>query len=263
MQKIVNLLLLSVLLASIHTKAAEKSAPQPVKIEIKGPTEASVPEEPPEQYHKIVSSPPTQAVAEPEISEKFAINGYSGMGAGYNQGFNIKVAAIVDGTSLTVVDRASDVQFIGGGARYSVIPVGKLGTDFGLTLATSVNHGSLNYAALFATKLEFNLTWAWLLENRRPLYMLFGFAYETVKSADIEKVISPNGGIAQIGVGYVFSKNLNFEGIFAIARHGVSSVYENSLVAAAKAQGSVKIDFDASKSFVTSNIFLGRIVYKF
>ena len=259
MKKLIKIItLFMVFSADFALAAAEPTAPEQV----------SVPSaEAPKEAYKVVSgapAPPPIHSNDFAVDQRFALKGFSVGAIGYNQSFLIKAAALLDGvTSTTVTGHTADIQNVGILGRYSVIPIGGLGTDFGVAMAYSINHNAANYSALVTVKTEFNLGWGYMTTNGMPYYVLGGFGYENVRGDDIERVIASGGGCVQIGGGISYSKSLNFEGFYSMARHGVSSVYLDRVTAAAQAQGTTTVTYETEKTFVTSNILLGRMIYKF
>jgi hypothetical protein len=192
-----------------------------------------------------------------------ALKGYSVGAIAYNQNFNANVALTVDGRDKTFGAKSPDIQFVGAIGRYTVFPYKMIGTDLAMTVATSVNHGTLNYSPMIATKLEINLGYAWQTLTRSSFYVFGGIGYETVKGKDIEKLIGAGGGIANLGLGLNFTKTISLEGVFTFARHPVSSVYLESVKTAVLNEGATSVTTNDSRSVINSYALQGRLIYVF
>lgn len=192
-----------------------------------------------------------------------ALKGYSVGAIVYNQNFNANIALNVDGRDKTFGAKSPDIQFIGAVGRYTVFPYSTIGTDLAVSLATSVNHGTLNYSPIMATKVEINLGYAWQTMARSSIYAFGGIGYETVKGKDIERLIGAGGGIVNAGIGLNFTKTISLEGVFTFARHPVSSVYLEQLKTAVVAEGATSVITNDARSVINSYALQGRLVYVF
>lgn len=192
-----------------------------------------------------------------------ALKGFSVGAIAYNQNFNANIALNVDGRDKTFGAKSPDIQFVGAVGRYTVFPYSTIGTDLALSLATSVNHGTLNYSPIMATKLEINLGYAWQTMARSSIYAFGGIGYETVKGKDIERLIGVGGGIVNAGVGLNFTKTISLEGVFTFARHPVSAVYLEQLKTAVIAEGATSVITNDARSVINSYALQGRLVYVF
>lgn len=157
MQTFLKTALIIVLLHSQSSLAADKmtvkSAPPP-EVEVE-----DVPLVPVSGVRKDATGEPAKPA---DTQEKFVLNGYSAGLVIYNQSYSAKVIANFDSTPSSVSSSTADLQNIGILGRYSVIPVGALGTDFALTLASSVNHSSAGLSQVFTTRFEMNLGWGFV-----------------------------------------------------------------------------------------------------
>ena len=195
--------------------------------------------------------------------EKYVLNGYSVGAVLYNQSYNAKVVGYFDASPASISSSTADLQNIGVIGRYSVIPVGSLGTDFGLSMSSSVNHGSVGYSQVMTTRFEMNLGWGFVTAKNLNYYVLGGFGYENLTGKELTQVVASGGGLIQGGAGFVYSKTLNFEGLLGIGRHGISNDFYNRVTAAGLAGGATTVNFEVNNSYVTSYIISGRVIYKF
>lgn len=192
-----------------------------------------------------------------------ALKGFSVGAIAYNQNFNANIAITVDGRDKTFGAKSPDIQFIGAVGRYTIFPYSKIGTDLAVSVATSVNHASLNYSPITATKLEINLGYAWQTMSRSSIYVLGGVGYESVKGKEIERFTASGGGLVNLGLGLNFTKTISLEGLFTFSRHPVSSVYLDSVKTAVTNEGATSVSTNDSRSVINSYALQGRLIYVF
>lgn len=192
-----------------------------------------------------------------------ALKGFSVGAIAYNQNFNANIALTVDGRDKTFGAKSPDIQFVGAVGRYTIFPYSRIGTDLAVSVATSLNHGTLNYSPMMATKLEINLGYAWQTMTRSSIYVFGGIGYESVKGKEIERFIGAGGGIANLGLGLNFTKTISLEGVFTFARHPVSSVYLDSVKTAVINEGATSVTTNDSRSVINSYALQGRLIYVF
>lgn len=192
-----------------------------------------------------------------------ALKGFSIGAIAYNQNFNANVALTVDGRDKTFGSKSADIQFVGAVGRYTIFPYSRIGTDLAMSVATSVNHGTLNYSPIMATKLEVNLGYAWQTMTKSSIYVFGGIGYETVKGKEIERLIGAGGGIVNLGLGLNFTKTISLEGVFTFARHPVSATYLEQLKTAVINEGATSVSTNDSRSVINSYALQGRLIYVF
>ncbi|MGZ6486825.1 MAG: hypothetical protein ACXWQQ_09815 [Pseudobdellovibrio sp.] len=192
-----------------------------------------------------------------------SIKGFSVGALAFDQSYNSNVSISLNGTGSRVSSKTPDIYYVGGVARYTVFPYEKIGTDLGFTFANSVNHSSLNIEAVTYMKTEVNLGYSWITRAGTPTYIYGGVGYESFKSKGLENFASSGGGSIQLGIGANYSKNISFEGVYSMARHPVANGTYDALSAQATKQGFTTVDFDKGASYVTTNMFEGRVLFRF
>lgn len=232
--------------------------------ELEKETEPILPENSELTLAEDKTSPSLEPAPKKQDSKVYVLKGFSFGALAANHNYSSSVSVLLNGsTSAKVSSRTADFLSMGAVVRYSDLAINSMGTDFGLTVANSINHDSANYSAITAMKFEMNLAYSWYLESKKPFYVMAGIGYENVSGKDIERLMNPGGGVAQFGAGMVFTEKLLIEGFYSISRHAVSGQYYDRLTAEAQDIGATSVSFDSAKSNVGSTLFSGRLIYKY
>lgn len=201
-----------------------------------------------------------------DFDEVYVMNGWSFGVTAFIHNYNVDASMLVDdgipdsdGTKVDLSSKSADFQSIGVMARYAVLPMNKVGTDFNLTLANSINHASVNFGSISTLRAELNFAYSIDFGKTNALYFLAGGGYEVIYGKDINRIITPGGGLFQIGAGIAFNKKLSMEGFYSYASHRVDKKYLDD---ASNAAG-VATNTEESANTVTSNVIQGRLMYSF
>ncbi len=192
-----------------------------------------------------------------------SIKGFSIGALAFSQGYTSSVDVKLNGTTSRVASRINDLYYVGGILRYSVFPYERVGTDIGVTIANSMNHSSLNYSAVSFMKTEVNFGYSWITRAGTPTYAYAGLGYESLKSKDFENFAAGGGTSLQVGIGTNYSKNISFEVLYSMSRHPVGPGLYDSITTQATNQGFTSIEIDKEKSYITANLFQGRVLFRF
>lgn len=196
------------------------------------------------------------------LEQEYAINGYSVGALLFNHNYNVYANLLVDGATVNLSSRSPDFQSAGIMGRYAILPYGKVGADLNISLATTLNHGSVNNSSITTLRAEVNFGYAFKIAKSTSFYVLAGLGYEVTKGADIENILTPGGGAFQVGGGIAFSKKLNFEFIYSYVSHTIKDKYLETAALAAAANGAT-VSFNPKDAAVISNVLLGRVTYNY
>ena len=195
------------------------------------------------------------------LEQEYALNGYSLGLAFLNQNFNVDAKVLIDEKStLNLSSQSSDFQSAGIVGRYVILPFNKIGTDVNVSVASSVNHGSVGFSSITSLKAELNLGYAIKL-SQTPVYFLGGVGYELIYGNDIQKILSHGGGTVQIGVGIGIGKKFNVELFYCYAKHDVSTTFKENAQNIAIQSGAKSGRFLTQT--VTSNIIESKLTYSY
>lgn len=197
------------------------------------------------------------------IEQEYAMNGLSFGTALFSDNYNVHAEVVVNGTNVEISKKSDDFLNIGVMGRYAILPYNKVGTDLNVSVATSSNHTSANFSAITTIRLEANLGYAIKLSASTPLYFLLGAGYEHTMSKDLAEIQTQGGTAGQTGVGFGFSKNLNFEFMYSYVKHPIRDTFLENYAALTMANGASSVSYVASKASVVSNLLIGRLTYNY
>jgi len=197
------------------------------------------------------------------IEQEYALDGFSVGALLFNHNYNVYANLLVNNASVDVSRKSSDFQSAGVIGRYAAMPYDKIGTDVSLSVATTLNHASLNYSSILTVRGEVNLAYTFDTGSDTPIYMLGGLGYALTKGKDIEDILSAGGAAFQVGGGIALNKKLNFEFIYSYVKHSIADKYLQSLAASAIANGATSATYNANEASVISNVLLGRITFNY
>ena len=202
-----------------------------------------------------------------DLEPHYSLNGWSFGVQMWNHRYNITAAIDVTSaggiTTNNLSATSADFQSIGGVLRYAILPYDSLGSDLSLTVGTSLNHGSNNFAAIYTVKAEGNLGYTLEVGSGLSAYILGGLGFEGLFGNDIENIVSRSGaGTVQVGGGIGVGKNLNAEVFYSRAFHHLSSSFIDRAGQRAKDAGATSY-VGNGKFSVTEEIISGRLMYNF
>lgn len=197
------------------------------------------------------------------IEQEYALNGYSFGALLFNHNYNVNANILINDIPVDISRRSADFQSAGMMARYAILPYDKIGADINISLASTVNHGSVNYSSITTLRGEVNLGYAFKMGNSAAMFFLAGVGYEVTKGADINDVLVPGGGAFQLGGGIGFGEKLDFEFIYSYVSHAISNKFLDAAAAAATIAGATSVSYNSREASVVSNVLLGRITYNY
>ncbi|MEK6628272.1 MAG: outer membrane beta-barrel protein [Bdellovibrionota bacterium] len=197
------------------------------------------------------------------VEQEYALNGYSIGALLFNHNYNVKANVLVNSVPVDISLKSADFRSAGIMARYAVLPYDKVGADVNISLASSMNHTSLEFSSITTLRAELNLGYAFRMGNSASVYFLAGAGYEVTKGTDINDILVPGGGAFQLGGGIGFAEKLDFEFIYSYVSHAVNDKFFESVAAAAIAGGATSVSYNSKGSAVVSNVLLGRVTYNY
>ena len=135
--------------------------------------------------------------------------------------------------------------------RYAILPVDRFGSDFNVSFMQSTD------SALTTLKGEINLAYTWGMSREFKIYMLGGLGVERLNGDEINKLITPSGGGAQIGMGLNFAA-LNFEALYSYYRFDIDKGQY-----AANHLSSSSMTFTKKKPYLEASGIVARASFNF